>query len=104
MTGLTVGGIIQLIAKRDESNLSNVWTRKKAGKCQIYWGFRIPETRETKMTKKALITGITGQDGFYLAEFFLDKGYEVHALIQWSSTLNTLNLSNDDLRSRIDNV
>jgi GDPmannose 4,6-dehydratase len=39
------------------------------------------ETRETKMTKKALITGITGQDGSYLAEFLLDKGYEVHGLI-----------------------
>ena len=30
------------------------------------------------MSKKALITGITGQDGSYLAEFLLDKGYEVH--------------------------
>jgi GDPmannose 4,6-dehydratase len=30
------------------------------------------------MTKKALITGITGQDGAYLAEFLLEKGYEVH--------------------------
>jgi len=30
------------------------------------------------MTKKALITGITGQDGSYLAEFLLEKGYEVH--------------------------
>jgi len=30
--------------------------------------------------KKALITGITGQDGSYLAEFLLDKGYEVHGL------------------------
>lgn len=56
------------------------------------------------MAKKTLITVITGQDGSYLAEFLLDKGYEVHALIQWSSTLNTLNLLNDDLRSRIDNV
>jgi hypothetical protein len=42
LTGLTVAGIIQLIAKRDESNLSNVGTGKKAGKCQIHWGFRIP--------------------------------------------------------------
>lgn len=30
------------------------------------------------MTKNALITGITGQDGWYLAEFLLEKGYEVH--------------------------
>ena len=39
--------------------------------------------------KKALITGITGQDGSYLAELLLDKGYEVHGLIRRSSTFNT---------------
>ncbi len=39
--------------------------------------------------KKALITGITGQDGSYLAEFLLGKGYEVHGIIRRSSTFNT---------------
>jgi GDPmannose 4,6-dehydratase len=39
--------------------------------------------------RKALITGITGQDGSYLAEFLLSKGYEVHGLIRRSSTFNT---------------
>ena len=39
--------------------------------------------------KKAFITGITGQDGSYLAELLLDKGYEVHGLIRRSSTFNT---------------
>ena len=39
--------------------------------------------------KKALITGITGQDGSYLAEFLLDKGYEVHGLKRRSSSFNT---------------
>lgn len=39
--------------------------------------------------KKALITGITGQDGAYLAEFLLDKGYEVHGIKRRSSSLNT---------------
>ncbi len=39
--------------------------------------------------KKAFITGITGQDGSYLAEFLLDKGYEVHGLIRRASTFNT---------------
>ncbi|MBQ41127.1 MAG: GDP-mannose 4,6-dehydratase [Gemmatimonadetes bacterium] len=38
---------------------------------------------------KALITGITGQDGSYLTEFLLDKGYEVHGVIRRSSTFNT---------------
>lgn len=41
------------------------------------------------MTKKALITGITGQDGAYLAELLLDKGYEVHGLKRRSSLFNT---------------
>ena len=45
--------------------------------------------------KKALITGITGQDGSYLAEFLLDKGYEVHGIIRRASTFNT---------SRIDHI
>lgn len=39
--------------------------------------------------KRALITGITGQDGSYLAEFLLAKGYEVHGLIRRASTFNT---------------
>ena len=41
------------------------------------------------MTRKALITGITGQDGSYLAELLLGKGYEVHGLIRRSSSFNT---------------
>ena len=41
------------------------------------------------MPKKALITGITGQDGSYLAELLLDKGYEVHGIIRRASTFNT---------------
>jgi GDPmannose 4,6-dehydratase len=45
--------------------------------------------REDDVTKKALITGITGQDGSYLAELLLDKGYEVHGLIRRASTFNT---------------
>jgi len=40
------------------------------------------------MTKRALITGITGQDGSYLAELLLDKGYEVIGMVRRSSTLN----------------
>jgi GDPmannose 4,6-dehydratase len=47
------------------------------------------------MVKKALITGITGQDGSYLAELLLSKDYEVHGIIRRSSTFNT---------SRIDHI
>src|SRR5689334_9046437 len=44
------------------------------------------------MTKRALITGITGQDGSYLAELLLGKGYEVHGVIRRASTFNTSRL------------
>lgn len=47
------------------------------------------------MAKKALITGITGQDGSYLAELLLDKGYEVHGIVRRASTFN---------RNRIDPI
>lgn len=43
--------------------------------------------------KKALITGITGQDGAYLAEFLLNKGYEVHGIRRRSASVNTVRLS-----------
>ena len=42
--------------------------------------------------KRALITGITGQDGSYLAELLLEKGYEVHGIIRRASTFNTLRI------------
>ncbi len=45
--------------------------------------------RSSSKPKKAFITGITGQDGSYLAEFLLKKGYEVHGLIRRASTFNT---------------
>ena len=41
------------------------------------------------MEKRALITGITGQDGAYLAELLLNKGYTVHGIKRRSSTINT---------------
>jgi GDPmannose 4,6-dehydratase len=44
---------------------------------------------QTGKAKKALITGITGQDGSYLAEFLLDKGYEIHGIVRRSSSFNT---------------
>ena len=43
----------------------------------------------SSLPKRALITGITGQDGSYLAELLLDKGYEVHGLVRRSSTFGT---------------
>jgi GDPmannose 4,6-dehydratase len=57
---------------------------------------------QSKPAKKALITGITGQDGSYLAEQLLDKGYEVHGMVRRSSSFNTgridhLYLKNADL-------
>ena len=41
------------------------------------------------MARTALVTGVTGQDGSYLAEFLLDKGYEVHGIKRIASSFNT---------------
>jgi len=49
----------------------------------------IESTGGSHVTKRAFITGITGQDGSYLAELLLGKGYEVHGLIRRASTFNT---------------
>lgn len=53
------------------------------------YGKMMNEFKEKKMAKKALITGITGQDGSYLAEFLLDKGYEVYGVVRRTSTFTT---------------
>jgi GDPmannose 4,6-dehydratase len=50
-------------------------------------------------TRKAFITGITGQDGSYLAELLLEKGYDVHGLVRRSSSFNTWRI--DHIRDRI---
>lgn len=47
------------------------------------------------MTKKAFITGISGQDGYYLSKLLLDKGYQVHGTVRRSSSINTFRI--DDL-------
>jgi GDPmannose 4,6-dehydratase len=49
---------------------------------------------------KALITGITGQDGYYLSKFLIEKGYEVHGTIRRSSTFNTSRI--DSLMAKYD--
>lgn len=55
------------------------------------------------MNKKALITGITGQDGSYLAELLLDKGYEVHGIKRRASSFNTNRIDHIYEDHRIDN-
>jgi GDPmannose 4,6-dehydratase len=55
----------------------------------------IEESRMTERgVKRALVTGITGQDGSYLAELLLEKGYEVHGIIRRSSSFNTARIEN----------
>lgn len=51
-------------------------------------------TGNGQVTKKAIITGITGQDGSYLAELLLDKGYEVHGIVRRSSSIQRSRLGN----------
>ena len=55
------------------------------------------------MKKVALITGITGQDGSYLAEFLLEKGYEVHGIKRRSSSFNTERLDHLETDSHHEN-
>ena len=50
--------------------------------------------------KRALITGITGQDGSYLAELLLEKGYEVHGVVRRSSSFNTQRIDHLYRRNR----
>src|SRR6266508_2138694 len=55
-------------------------------------GRRVRETKPTSAMKKALILGVTGKDGSYLAEPPLEKGYEVHGMVRRSATGNTRNI------------
>lgn len=56
------------------------------------------------MTKRALITGITGQDGSYLAEFLLDKGYDVHGIKRRASLFNTARVDHIYQDPHVDNA
>ena len=56
------------------------------------------------MTRRALVTGITGQDGSYLAEQLIEKGYEVHGLIRRSSTFSTERIDHLYLDSHLENA
>jgi GDPmannose 4,6-dehydratase len=63
---------------------------RRAERASIAWhDTDVVRKRGIEGMKKALITGITGQDGSYLAELLLSKGYEVHGLIRRASTFNT---------------
>src|SRR5687768_2911085 len=52
-------------------------------------GEAVVKSRVEKEARRALITGVTGQDGSYLAEVLLSKGYEVHGIVRRASTFNT---------------
>src|SRR3954454_9025526 len=54
-------------------------------------------------TRRALITGITGQDGSYLAELLLEKGYEVHGIVRRASTFTTSRLNHLYQDPHVDN-
>ena len=56
------------------------------------------------MTKKALITGITGQDGAYLSNFLLKKGYKVYGAVRRTSSINTARLSDLGVLDKIELV
>jgi len=56
---------------------------------ELFTDIYIVVKKEKMEPKRALLTGITGQDGSYLAELLLEKGYEVHGIIRRSSSFNT---------------
>ena len=64
----------------------------------------IQETVVTSSSKRALITGVTGQDGSYLAEFLLEKGYEVHGIKRRASLFNTQRVDHIYEDPHIDNA
>lgn len=59
---------------------------RKMGVCLIKYVYTINEILINKMKKIALISGITGQDGSFLAELLIEKGYEVHGILRRSSS------------------
>ncbi|MCB1245727.1 MAG: GDP-mannose 4,6-dehydratase, partial [Acidimicrobiia bacterium] len=59
-------------------------------------------TEGNSVTKRAFITGITGQDGSYLTELLLDEGYEVHGLVRRSSTFGTERIDHLYVDSHVD--
>src|SRR5207237_8091584 len=69
------------------------WRRWRGQTCGLLSANERPRTvrfvSRSEKVKTALITGITGQDGAYLAEFLLDKGYEVHGIKRRTSSFNT---------------
>ena len=73
---------MQRAAKASTANLQSVCSPETADRNSL-------STYTSLMTKRALITGITGQDGSYLAELLLEKGYEVHGIKRRASSFNT---------------
>lgn len=73
-------GEVEKYSEPEVSNLNDIFMLKTCTKCQ---------NQGNSMEKIALITGITGQDGAYLAEFLLKKGYTVHGIKRRSSSFNT---------------
>ena len=78
-------GSIEICTEVLLSTSSSVWVLKLA----FRWYTTPSRKQGNKVGKKALITGITGQDGSYLAELLLAKNYEVHGTIRRTSTFNT---------------
>jgi GDPmannose 4,6-dehydratase len=68
----------------------------------VAWADVTKQRGDTKLTERAFITGITGQDGSYLAELLLGKGYEVHGLVRRSSTFGTERIDHLYVDSHLD--
>ena len=83
-----------------QKNAINLFKNKQGNSQLSIFNSQFSTLNFNTMPKTALITGINGQDGSYLAEFLLDKGYNVHGIIRRSSTFNTQKIEHlyiDDL-------
>jgi GDPmannose 4,6-dehydratase len=87
---------VQIANDKADSNLYGSETHRALGRvlhvCEKSIWANIALNQEGSGMKKALITGVTGQDGSYLAELLLDKGYEVHGIKRRASAFNTQRL------------
>ena len=80
---------LELGSRASRPSVQRRWPSVEKAERLLGWRARIGVARGSSrraMARRALITGITGQDGSYLAELLLDKGYEVHGMVRRSST------------------
>ena len=89
----------------DAADRSTAWPRRRLSRlCEKSRIRTMTQAKLNKLQKVALITGVTGQDGSYLAEFLLEKGYIVHGIKRRASLFNTQRVDHIYQDPHIDNA